>query len=223
MLSRDYDPYGNPIAAATQSGYAFTGREWDAETGLYYYRARYYDPKIGRFLSEDPIGFGGGVNFYAYVLNNPTNNTDPFGLLTQQQSICLSTFILAGGMAGGGLGAAAGAAATAGTAGIALPAIPGGAAGGAAMGGAVGGAIGLIVCNIPPPTCDRGPKDKWTCLASGHVTPYADKNAAGWISTALGYGPTQSIAAQNALNNLQAQSPPGTYMRHMQVKRCWRN
>jgi RHS repeat-associated protein len=59
---------------------AFTAREWDPETGLYYYRARYYDPKGGRFLSEDPIGFGGGVNFYAYVGNGPTNWIDPFGL-----------------------------------------------------------------------------------------------------------------------------------------------
>jgi RHS repeat-associated protein len=62
------------------SGYAFTGREWDAETGLYYYRARYYDPKIGRFLSEDPIGFMGGANFYAYVEGNPLTLVDPFGL-----------------------------------------------------------------------------------------------------------------------------------------------
>jgi len=45
-----------------------------------YYRARYYDPKIGRFISEDPIGFEGGVNFFAYVHNNPANRTDPMGL-----------------------------------------------------------------------------------------------------------------------------------------------
>src|SRR5262245_10396284 len=45
-----------------------------------YYRARYYDPKVGRFISEDPIRFLGGVNFYAYVENDPINRTDPFGL-----------------------------------------------------------------------------------------------------------------------------------------------
>ncbi len=45
-----------------------------------YYRARYYDPKIGRFISEDPIGFAGGANFYAYVSANPVNRLDPFGL-----------------------------------------------------------------------------------------------------------------------------------------------
>ncbi len=47
--------------------------------GLYYYRARYYDPEIGRFLSEDPLGFGAGINFYAYVENNPVNFNDPSG------------------------------------------------------------------------------------------------------------------------------------------------
>lgn len=48
--------------------------------GLYYYRARYYDPSIGRFLSEDPIGFNGGINIYSYVGNKPTSFIDPLGL-----------------------------------------------------------------------------------------------------------------------------------------------
>jgi RHS repeat-associated protein len=56
---------------------SFTGREWDPETELYYYRARYYDPKAGRFVSEDPVEFGGGVNFYGYVAGNPTRYRDP--------------------------------------------------------------------------------------------------------------------------------------------------
>ena len=74
-----YDTWGN-IDAGTPDVYAFTGREWDAEAGLYYYRARYYDPKSGRFIGEDPIGFGGGANFYDYALGNPARYTDPFGL-----------------------------------------------------------------------------------------------------------------------------------------------
>lgn len=52
----------------------------NAETGLYYYRARYYDPASGRFVSEDPIGFEGGMNLYEYVGDNPANLRDPFGL-----------------------------------------------------------------------------------------------------------------------------------------------
>jgi RHS repeat-associated protein len=77
-LTRDYDPYGNPLSGASQSGYAFTGRDWDAETGLLYMRSRYYDPKPGRFLSEDPIGL---ENLYGYVANRPTIGTDPYGLI----------------------------------------------------------------------------------------------------------------------------------------------
>ena len=60
-----------------------SGRENDG-TGLYYYRARYYSPTIQRFISEDPIGFyGGDVNFYAYVGNNPVKFVDPSGLSVQ--------------------------------------------------------------------------------------------------------------------------------------------
>jgi len=68
--------------------YTYTGREFDGESGLYFYRARYYHPESGRFLSEDPIGFqGSGVNFYAYVGNNPINFTDPSGLKPPQLNV----------------------------------------------------------------------------------------------------------------------------------------
>ncbi len=76
-----YDAWGNIIAATgaiPQFGY--TGREPDA-TGLIYYRARYYDPASGRFVSRDPIGMLAGINPYAYVQNSPVNFTDPEGLL----------------------------------------------------------------------------------------------------------------------------------------------
>jgi RHS repeat-associated protein len=79
-----YDAYGRIEAGSSQGGYSITGREWDLETGLFYYRARYYDPKIGRFVSADPVGFeGGDPNFYAYVGNSPTNWADPSGLQWQ--------------------------------------------------------------------------------------------------------------------------------------------
>jgi RHS repeat-associated protein len=61
--------------------YRFTGREWDRETGIYYYRARYYDPTRARFVTEDPIGLVGGINLYGYALNNPLLYTDPDGRL----------------------------------------------------------------------------------------------------------------------------------------------
>jgi RHS repeat-associated protein len=75
-----YDPFGNTTATgiSTSNPAQYTGRENDG-TGLYYYRARYYDPTIARFISEDPIGFYGGINFYSYVGNSPTNFVDPSG------------------------------------------------------------------------------------------------------------------------------------------------
>lgn len=78
-----YDSYGRIVEATgtIQNPFCFTGRELDPETGLYYYRARYYDPATGRFLQKDPIGFlGGDTNLYAYVFNNPVNWVDPLGL-----------------------------------------------------------------------------------------------------------------------------------------------
>ena len=79
-VKRSYDAWGNLESGASEPGLSFTGREWDPEIGLYYYRARYYDPKAGRFISEDPIGFSGGVNFYGYVGGRPTNLSDAYGL-----------------------------------------------------------------------------------------------------------------------------------------------
>jgi RHS repeat-associated protein len=78
-----YDSFGQ-ITSQTNptvdTRYGYTGREFDAQTGQYYYRARYYDPGVGRFISEDPIEFDAGdPNLYRYVFNNPINLTDPSG------------------------------------------------------------------------------------------------------------------------------------------------
>ena len=76
-----YDSFGklNTSTGTVTNPFRYTGREFDAVTGLYYYRARYYDPASGRFSGEDPIGFKGGINFYRYVHNLPTTSRDPFG------------------------------------------------------------------------------------------------------------------------------------------------
>jgi RHS repeat-associated protein len=80
-----YDAYGNVVIetnAAAGDRYKYTGREFDAATGLQYNRARYYDPTIGRWTSQDPLGFDAGdPNLYRYVRNDPTNATDPSGLI----------------------------------------------------------------------------------------------------------------------------------------------
>ena len=80
-----YGPFGEEIAStgSSENFLKYTGREHDAEIGLYYYRARYYDPEVGGFLNEDPLGFEAGVNFYTYVQNNPINANDPMGLATK--------------------------------------------------------------------------------------------------------------------------------------------
>jgi RHS repeat-associated protein len=85
-----YDVFGRPTirdangteveASACGNPYRFTGRAWDAETALYYYRARYYDYATARFLQPDPTGYTDGLNLYSYCGNNPVNWIDPLGL-----------------------------------------------------------------------------------------------------------------------------------------------
>lgn len=88
----EYDVYGafvifdenEDVIAESAIGnpYLFTGREYDPESGNYYYRARIYSPALGRFLSQDPLGFDAGdYNLYRYVFNNPVNAIDPTGEL----------------------------------------------------------------------------------------------------------------------------------------------
>ena len=109
MQSYTYDAYGN---IQSQSGtvrqpFTFTGREFDTETGLYFYRARMYDANVGRFTQKDPIGFKGGdvnlrryvdsvgkplldVNLYRYTGNDPINYIDPWGLDRVESGIIYS-------------------------------------------------------------------------------------------------------------------------------------
>jgi len=81
QLSSDtYDSFGNLTNSAGSfiNPFQYTGRDFDSQTGLRYYRARYYDSAIGRFISEDPAQ--AGDDFYVYANDNPTNLVDPFGL-----------------------------------------------------------------------------------------------------------------------------------------------
>ena len=81
-----YDAWGNVTeSTGTTAQYGYTGREPDA-TGLVYYRARYYDPQIGRFTQPDPKGFINGINRYTYVMNSPVNYVDPWGTMASSHT-----------------------------------------------------------------------------------------------------------------------------------------
>jgi RHS repeat-associated protein len=97
----EYDPYGYPTrlidgndgdttvnfngndtrAAGIGSTFlhSYTGQHYDPESGLYYFKRRYYHPALGRFISRDPIGYTGGINIYAYTHGNPLAMVDPHG------------------------------------------------------------------------------------------------------------------------------------------------
>ena len=103
-----YDPFGNPrvhtsagldgvwltdddiTAINPVSVYGnrimFTAREYDNESGLYYYRARMYHPQLGRFLQPDPLGYYDSMNLYQYCINNPVNWIDPYGCYAEDPS-----------------------------------------------------------------------------------------------------------------------------------------
>lgn len=86
LASYAYEPFGNTtVTSGTSTNrFEYTGRENDG-TGVYFYRGRYYNPILQRFVSEDPIGIAGGINLHAYVSNNPFGCSDPFGRDGTQQ------------------------------------------------------------------------------------------------------------------------------------------
>ena len=95
-----YKPFGSLERndQTVQNALRFQGRPFDAETNLYYFRARYYDPQLARFISEDPAGKAGGINAYTYAANDPINNGDPTGMMAaSSHGVCSITLDTCGG------------------------------------------------------------------------------------------------------------------------------
>ena len=84
-----YDEYGIP-GANNLGRFQYTGQTWFPELALYNYKARFYDPALGRFLQPDPVGYDDGMNMYAYVGGDPVNRRDPTGL--QQDCVAMRTY-----------------------------------------------------------------------------------------------------------------------------------
>ena len=104
VATAEYQPYGE-VSVSGPNGFRqkFTGKEFDVETGLYYFGARYYDPQIGRFLTSDtglgaPLDKTGALNRYEYALNNPINFTDPTGHTVREIFETISAYVVDIGM-----------------------------------------------------------------------------------------------------------------------------
>jgi RHS repeat-associated protein len=218
-----FSAFGETLSTSgsTENAMRYTGRrQVDGSGGLYYYRARYYDPEIGRFLSEDPLGFGAGINFYAYVENNPINANDPTGECPWCIGAVLggavgavtgaATAHISGGdwregaVVGGLTGAFIGGTLGAGTswavgkvASDGVAAFAGGVASG--YGGGVAGSAGPQIYNYGPDSVDWSVANNAGIAGAAVASLPAMAMASATTATAVGGAPLYTFAQQQAI------------------------
>ncbi|MGC1616082.1 MAG: RHS repeat-associated core domain-containing protein [Candidatus Acidiferrum sp.] len=148
-----YDSFGKQTSSSGSltNPFQYTARESDTETGLYYYRARYYDPTIGRFVREDPIRFRTGIDFYSYVRNRPTGLRDPKGRVAWGGGAYVSGMAGLLTIGGGAEGSCMIVGDTAGNTGLLCCA---GLGGGYVAGGAASGGVTTAICPTCATICD---------------------------------------------------------------------
>lgn len=197
-----YDSFGQ-ILPGSDGGlvYAFTGREYDPESGLYFFRNRYYDSRLGRFLQEDPAGFLAGYNFYVYVRNNPLNFVDPDGLQAFAGALPVA----------GGFAAADGP-------------LPVGDA--IAVGILVGAGLYELWDILNPPEAvpvpiprevPRQRRGRWYCKASCNVQAIGKACCPDRVFGDA-YGPSEGAACRAAKRVATQSAPRGCYARHCQCR-----
>jgi RHS repeat-associated protein len=202
-----YDAWGQ---VKTQTGslanpFVYTSRE-AGEAGLNFYRARYYQPSIGRFLQEDPLPPAGADSTYLYADLDPALFADPFGMeaLPKPKPVPPVRPIIRPGP-------------------IRLP-----------WCNVIGAAVCMLLdpnqlgdpdtdeyLEPAKPGCPRRPRQGWTCLARCHVKNFSNVPEAPAFVEGMGYGNTRDDAERAALNVAQGNTPRGTHARHCRVRKCW--
>jgi RHS repeat-associated protein len=228
-----YYPYGeiHSNIGSDLTKYKFTGQEWDAETGLYYYGARYYDPKLGKFITPDTIvpDFSAPqtLNRYSYCANNPILYTDPSGniFIIDDIIIAVVTYVIANAAViaeGAAIGAALGAISAGVQSGWDGSAMLQGAALGAVTGAVfagVGGFIGDYISQMGVPGGVGPPTAGWA--AAGNMGgAMAGGAASGAAGAAMSGGDVGKAAWQGAAISgvMAGLSEAASYMRTKMIE-----